>query len=72
MKADDTLALRTNNCGHSAIRKSILPYTLPQLSISQVPTKLDFTGSLLNRNRRSRKHASPKLGAKHKKTTTCH
>ncbi|KAG8333896.1 hypothetical protein J6590_101196 [Homalodisca vitripennis] len=30
--------------------------------------KLDFTGSLLNRNRRSRKRAPPKLGAKHKKT----
>ncbi|KAG8325863.1 hypothetical protein J6590_056569 [Homalodisca vitripennis] len=29
--------------------------------------KLDFTGSLLNRNRRSRKRAHPKLGAKHKK-----
>ncbi|KAG8292291.1 H(+)/Cl(-) exchange transporter 7 [Homalodisca vitripennis] len=29
------------------------------------PAKLDFTGSLLNRNRRSRKRAPPKLGAKH-------
>ncbi|KAG8270290.1 hypothetical protein J6590_088323, partial [Homalodisca vitripennis] len=29
--------------------------------------KLDFTGSLLNRNRRSRKRAPPKLGAKHEK-----
>ncbi|KAG8285093.1 hypothetical protein J6590_087791 [Homalodisca vitripennis] len=30
-------------------------------------SKLDFTGSLLNRNRRSRKRAPPKLGAKDKK-----
>ncbi|KAG8280466.1 hypothetical protein J6590_081711 [Homalodisca vitripennis] len=37
------------------------------VDIKSLLAKLDFTGSLLNRNRRSRKRAPPKLGAKHKK-----